>query len=57
MEDREKRQGEVESDSEESYKSGEISSEDACNHCGLPNHPELVREDNLFDYTFTKVLL
>lgn len=47
----------MESDSDESFKSGEISSEDACNHCGLPNHPELVREDNQFDYTFTKVLL
>ncbi|KAL6115661.1 rsf1 [Pungitius sinensis] len=30
------------SDSEESCKSGEIPSEDACSHCGLPNHPELI---------------
>ena len=27
---------------EESCKSEEIPSEDACTHCGLPNHPELV---------------
>lgn len=39
--DRGKKKGE-ESESEESYKSEEISSEDACSHCGLPNHPELV---------------
>ncbi|XP_068572767.1 remodeling and spacing factor 1 isoform X2 [Cebidichthys violaceus] len=30
------------SDSEESCKSEEIPSEDACSHCGLPNHPELI---------------
>ncbi len=46
MEDRGKKRGEEESeggsDSEESYKSEEIPSEDACSHCGLPNHPELV---------------
>ncbi|XP_068173289.1 remodeling and spacing factor 1 [Antennarius striatus] len=30
------------SESEESCKSGEIPSEDACSHCGLPNHPELI---------------
>ena len=30
------------SDSEESCKSEELPSEDACSHCGLPNHPELV---------------
>lgn len=40
------KQGEEESeagsDSEESCKSEEIPSEDACTHCGLPNHPELV---------------
>lgn len=28
---------------EESCKSEELPSEDACTHCGLPNHPELVR--------------
>uniref|UniRef100_A0A665TD03 Remodeling and spacing factor 1 n=1 Tax=Echeneis naucrates TaxID=173247 RepID=A0A665TD03_ECHNA len=30
------------SDSEETCKSEEIFSEDACTHCGLPNHPELI---------------
>nr|XP_020479210.1 remodeling and spacing factor 1 isoform X2 [Monopterus albus] len=30
------------SESEESFKSEEIPSEDACTHCGLPNHPELI---------------
>ncbi|KAM9853372.1 remodeling and spacing factor 1 [Aulostomus maculatus] len=30
------------SDSEESCKSEEIPIEDACTHCGLPNHPELI---------------
>lgn len=48
MEDRGRKQGDEESeggtDSEESYKSEEIPSEDACSHCGLPNHPELVRD-------------
>lgn len=46
MEDRGRKRGDEESeggsDSEESYKSEEIPSEDACSHCGLPNHPELV---------------
>lgn len=45
MEDRGRKRGEEESESEESYKSEEIPSEDACSHCGLPNHPELVREE------------
>lgn len=48
-EDRGRKRGEEESeggsDSEESCKSEEIPSEDACTHCGLPNHPELVREE------------
>ncbi|XP_040030630.2 remodeling and spacing factor 1 isoform X2 [Gasterosteus aculeatus] len=35
-------ESEGERDSEESFKSGEIPSEDACSHCGLPNHPELI---------------
>lgn len=52
VEDRGKKQGEEESeagsDSEESCKSEEIPSEDACTHCGLPNHPELVREEHLW---------
>ncbi|XP_030007128.1 remodeling and spacing factor 1-like isoform X2 [Sphaeramia orbicularis] len=30
------------SESEESSKSEEVHSEDACTHCGLPNHPELI---------------
>lgn len=46
--DRGREQGEEESeggsDSEESFKSEEIPMEDACSHCGLPNHPELVRD-------------
>lgn len=46
-EERERKQGDEESegrsDSEESVKSEEMPSEDACTHCGLPNHPELVR--------------
>nr|XP_043887294.1 remodeling and spacing factor 1 isoform X2 [Solea senegalensis] len=46
VEDRRKKQGEEESeggsDSEESCKSEDIPSEDACTHCGLPNHPELI---------------
>ncbi|XP_054453366.1 remodeling and spacing factor 1 isoform X2 [Anoplopoma fimbria] len=45
-EGRGRKQGEGESeggsDSEESCKSEEIPSEDACSHCGLPNHPELI---------------
>ncbi|KAI3353682.1 hypothetical protein L3Q82_004829 [Scortum barcoo] len=45
-EDRGRKRGDEESeggsDSEESYKSEEIPSEDACSHCGLPNHPELI---------------
>lgn len=45
MEDRGRKRGEEESESEESYKSEEIPSEDACSHCGLPNHPELVRSE------------
>lgn len=32
-----------ERNSEESCKSEENPIEDACSHCGLPNHPELVR--------------
>ncbi|XP_041850722.1 remodeling and spacing factor 1 [Melanotaenia boesemani] len=36
-------EGDGGSDSEEeSCKSEEIPSEDACSHCGLPNHPELI---------------
>ena len=48
MEDRRRKRGEEEgeggseSEEEESCKSEEIPSEDACSHCGLPNHPELV---------------
>ncbi|XP_027135849.1 remodeling and spacing factor 1 isoform X1 [Larimichthys crocea] len=46
VEDRGKKQGEEESDgesdSDESCKSEELPSEDACSHCGLPNHPELI---------------
>ncbi|XP_039986557.1 remodeling and spacing factor 1 isoform X3 [Xiphias gladius] len=46
VEDRGRKRGEEESeggsDSEESCKSEEIPSEDACTHCGLPNHPELI---------------
>ncbi|XP_063762852.1 remodeling and spacing factor 1 isoform X2 [Eleginops maclovinus] len=46
VEDRGRKRGEGESeegsDSEESFKSEEIPSEDACSHCGLPNHPELI---------------
>lgn len=47
MEDRGRKRGEEESEGgsdseEESYKSEEIPSEDACTHCCLPNHPELV---------------
>ncbi|XP_041797032.1 remodeling and spacing factor 1 isoform X2 [Chelmon rostratus] len=46
MEDRRRKRREEESeggsDSEESCKSEEIPSEDACSHCGLPNHPELI---------------
>ncbi|XP_058489843.1 remodeling and spacing factor 1 isoform X2 [Solea solea] len=46
VDDRRKKRGEEESeggsDSEESCKSEEIPSEDACTHCGLPNHPELI---------------
>lgn len=34
-----------ERNSEESCKSEENPIEDACSHCGLPNHPELVRMD------------
>lgn len=34
-----------ESESEESFKSEEMPCEDACSHCGLPNHPELVRAE------------
>ncbi|XP_028320034.1 remodeling and spacing factor 1 isoform X1 [Gouania willdenowi] len=30
------------SESEGSWKSEELPSEDACSHCGLPNHPELI---------------
>lgn len=41
-------QGEQEEgNSEESCKSEENPIEDACSHCGLPNHPELVRTDEL----------
>lgn len=36
-----------EGNSEESCKSEENPTEDACSHCGLPNHPELVRTDGL----------
>lgn len=36
-----------EGNSEESCKSEENPIEDACSHCGLPNHPELVRMDRL----------
>ncbi|XP_049922399.1 remodeling and spacing factor 1 isoform X1 [Epinephelus moara] len=46
VEDRGRKRAEGESeggsDSEESCKSEEIPSEDACSHCGLPNHPELI---------------
>ncbi|XP_039893353.1 remodeling and spacing factor 1 [Simochromis diagramma] len=47
VEDRGRKRGEEESEGgsdseEESYKSEEIPSEDACTHCGLPNHPELI---------------
>ncbi|XP_026229146.1 remodeling and spacing factor 1 isoform X2 [Anabas testudineus] len=46
VEDRGRKRGQEESeagsDSEESCKSEEIPSEDACTHCGLPNHPELI---------------
>ncbi|XP_076590971.1 remodeling and spacing factor 1 [Chaetodon auriga] len=46
MEDRGRKRREEESeggsDSEESCKSEEIPSEDACSQCGLPNHPELI---------------
>ena len=52
MEDRGRKRGEGESeggsDSEESSKSEEIPSEDACSQCGLPNHPELVREEHVW---------
>lgn len=53
MEDRGRKRGEEGeseggSDSEESYKSEEIPSEDACSQCGLPNHPELVREEHVW---------
>lgn len=49
---RKREEGESEggSDSEESYKSEEIPSEDACSQCGLPNHPELVREEHVCLY-------
>ncbi|KAF7648922.1 hypothetical protein LDENG_00150190 [Lucifuga dentata] len=40
--DRGEEDSEERSDSEQSSKSGEISNEDACSHCGLPNHPELI---------------
>ncbi|XP_026047270.1 remodeling and spacing factor 1 isoform X1 [Astatotilapia calliptera] len=47
VEDRGRKRGEEESEGgsdseEESYKSEEIPSEDACTHCCLPNHPELI---------------
>ncbi|XP_072248121.1 remodeling and spacing factor 1 isoform X2 [Leuresthes tenuis] len=48
VEDRRRKRGEDEgeggsdSEEEESCKSEEIPSEDACSHCGLPNHPELI---------------
>lgn len=35
-------ESEAGSDSGESFKSEELPVEDACSHCGLPNHPELV---------------
>ncbi|XP_017293498.1 remodeling and spacing factor 1 isoform X2 [Kryptolebias marmoratus] len=42
-EEEEEEEGEGGSDSEEeSCKSEQIPSEDACTHCGLPNHPELI---------------
>lgn len=63
MEDRGRKRGEEESEGgsdseEESYKSEEIPSEDACTHCGLPNHPELVSvcsRESLFSYTDTEM--
>lgn len=63
MEDRGRKRGEGESeggsDSEESCKSEEIPSEDACSHCGLPNHPELVREKSvwLFEALFLHFII
>ncbi|XP_029922334.1 remodeling and spacing factor 1 isoform X2 [Myripristis murdjan] len=45
-EDKRRERGEEEmeggSDSEESSQSEEVPNEDACTHCGLPNHPELI---------------
>ncbi|XP_007552408.1 remodeling and spacing factor 1 isoform X1 [Poecilia formosa] len=45
-EDRRKKRGEEEKEGsaseEELSKSEEIPTEDACTHCGLPNHPELI---------------
>lgn len=45
-------ESEGERDSEESFKSGEIPSEDACSHCGLPNHPELVKPSTYTNKVF-----
>ncbi|XP_034024517.1 remodeling and spacing factor 1 [Thalassophryne amazonica] len=39
---REPGEREGESDSQQSSKAEEFQSEDACTHCGLPNHPELI---------------
>ncbi|XP_067363418.1 remodeling and spacing factor 1 isoform X2 [Channa argus] len=39
---REEEESEGGTESDESCKSEEIPSEDACSHCGLPNHPELI---------------
>ena len=53
-EDKRRKRGEAESegrsDSEESCKSEEVPVEDACSHCGLPNHPELVRVHNVITH-------
>nr|XP_057936805.1 remodeling and spacing factor 1 [Doryrhamphus excisus] len=40
--DREEEASEGGFHSEESYQSEDIPKEDACSHCGLPNHPELI---------------
>lgn len=59
MEDKRRKRGEAQSeggsDSEESCKSEEIPMEDACSHCGLPNHPELVREFTISLYTYKSI--